>query len=53
MNVAQHKLRILSGLYGILRPLDLINPYRNGTSIKNILGEQLSDFLEEKYYRNN
>ncbi len=25
---AQKKLRILSGLYGILRPLDLIQPYR-------------------------
>ncbi len=25
---AQEHLRILSGLYGILRPLDLINPYR-------------------------
>ena len=49
MNVAQHKLRILSGLYGILRPLDLINPYRleMGTSIKNILGEQLSDFWKK------
>ena len=25
---AQKKLRILSGLYGVLKPLDLINPYR-------------------------
>lgn len=25
---AQHSLRILSGLYGLLRPLDLIMPYR-------------------------
>lgn len=25
---AQHHLRILSGLYGVLRPLDLIQPYR-------------------------
>ena len=25
---AQHHLRILSGLYGVLRPLDLIEPYR-------------------------
>jgi uncharacterized protein len=25
---AQHKLRILSGLYGVLKPLDLIQPYR-------------------------
>ncbi len=31
----QHNLRILSGLYGILKPLDLIQPYRleMGTSI--------------------
>ena len=27
-NFAQRHLRILSGLYGILRPLDLIQPYR-------------------------
>ncbi|MCB9223084.1 MAG: peroxide stress protein YaaA [Crocinitomicaceae bacterium] len=26
--IGQNKLRILSGLYGILRPLDLIQPYR-------------------------
>ena len=25
---AQHRLRILSGLYGVLRPLDAIEPYR-------------------------
>ena len=28
LNFAQKHLRILSGLYGILRPLDLIQPYR-------------------------
>ena len=28
INFAQEHLRILSGLYGILRPLDLIQPYR-------------------------
>jgi len=28
INFAQKHLRILSGLYGILRPLDLIQPYR-------------------------
>jgi cytoplasmic iron level regulating protein YaaA (DUF328/UPF0246 family) len=33
---AQRRLRILSGLYGILRPLDLIQPYRleMGTELK-------------------
>jgi uncharacterized protein len=28
LKTAQRKLRILSGLYGVLRPLDLIQPYR-------------------------
>jgi len=28
IEAAQNKLRILSGLYGVLRPLDLIRPYR-------------------------
>lgn len=28
LRFAQHHLRILSGLYGVLRPLDLIQPYR-------------------------
>lgn len=28
LRFAQHHLRILSGLYGILRPLDLMRPYR-------------------------
>lgn len=34
---AQNHLRILSGLYGLLRPLDLIQPYRleMGTSLKH------------------
>jgi uncharacterized protein len=28
LQFAQHHLRILSGLYGLLRPLDMIQPYR-------------------------
>ena len=28
LDFAQQHLRILSGLYGVLRPLDLIQPYR-------------------------
>ncbi|WP_396192033.1 peroxide stress protein YaaA [Flavobacterium sp.] len=28
INILQNKLRILSGLYGLLKPLDLIQPYR-------------------------
>ena len=49
LNFAQSKLRILSGLYGLLRPLDKISPYRleMGTSIKSTLGQQLSDFWKE------
>jgi cytoplasmic iron level regulating protein YaaA (DUF328/UPF0246 family) len=36
MESMQDKLRILSGLYGILKPLDEIRPYRleMGTSLK-------------------
>ena len=43
---AQKNLRILSGLYGLLRPLDLIQPYRleMGTKVKNANGKDLYDF---------
>ena len=43
---AQKSLRILSGLYGILRPLDLIQPYRleMGTKLKNSRGKDLYEF---------
>jgi cytoplasmic iron level regulating protein YaaA (DUF328/UPF0246 family) len=43
---AQRHLRILSGLYGILRPLDLILPYRleMATRIANDRGATLYDF---------
>lgn len=36
MAVGQEKLRILSGMYGLLKPMDLIQPYRleMGTSFK-------------------
>lgn len=39
-------VRILSGLYGILRPLDLIQPYRleMGTALKNSRGNNLYEF---------
>ncbi|WP_372944656.1 peroxide stress protein YaaA [Muriicola sp.] len=42
----QEKLRILSGLYGILRPLDLIQPYRleMGTTLKIGRRKNLYDF---------
>jgi len=43
---AQKHLRILSGLYGVLRPLDLIQPYRleMGTKFANPRGKDLYEF---------
>jgi len=43
---AQQHLRILSGLYGVLRPLDLMQPYRleMGTALRNASGKTLYDF---------
>lgn len=43
---AQQHLRILSGLYGVLRPLDLIQAYRleMGTKLANPEGENLYEF---------
>ena len=43
---AQGRLRILSGLYGLLRPLDLIQPYRleMGTKLSNARGANLYEF---------
>lgn len=43
---AQRHLRILSGLYGILRPLDLMQPYRleMGTRLENARGRDLYAF---------
>jgi cytoplasmic iron level regulating protein YaaA (DUF328/UPF0246 family) len=43
---AQDHLRILSGLYGLLRPLDLIQPYRleMGTRLANAEGPDLYAF---------
>ncbi len=43
---AQTHLRILSGLYGVLKPLDLIQPYRleMGTKLDNQAGKDLYQF---------
>ncbi len=43
---AQKHLRILSGLYGLLRPLDLMQPYRleMGTALPNKRGKNLYAF---------
>lgn len=48
-NFAQKNLRILSGLYGLLKPLDLIQPYRleMGTKLKNKNGKDLYSFWGE------
>lgn len=50
VNFAQKHLRILSGLYGILRPLDLMLPYRleMGTKLKNKAGKDLYAFWGSK-----
>lgn len=44
--VAQQKVRILSGLYGVLRPFDAIKPYRleMGSKLVNPRGKSLYDF---------
>lgn len=50
LDFAQNHLRILSGLYGALRPLDLMQPYRleMGTAFKNIRGKDLYAFWGER-----
>ncbi len=46
LDYAQSHLRILSGLYGVLKPLDLIQPYRleMGTKLANETGKNLYEF---------
>jgi len=50
LDFAQKHLRILSGLYGVLRPLDLIQPYRLEMAIKlaNPRGKDLYAFWCER-----
>ncbi|MGI4814847.1 MAG: peroxide stress protein YaaA [Janthinobacterium lividum] len=50
LKFAQKHLRILSGLYGVLRPLDLIQPYRleMGTRLTNARGKDLYAFWGER-----
>ncbi|MCY4533216.1 MAG: peroxide stress protein YaaA [Gammaproteobacteria bacterium] len=49
-NFAQKNLRILSGLYGLLRPLDLIQPYRleMGVRLPNNRGKDLYAFWGDR-----
>ena len=46
LDFAQKNVRMLSGLYGVLRPLDLIQPYRleMGTRLSNTEGNILYDY---------
>jgi len=46
LDFAQQQVRILSGLYGLLKPLDLMQPYRleMGTKFRNEAGKDLYAF---------
>ncbi len=50
---SQSHLRILSGLYGMLRPLDLMQPYRleMGTKLENPAGRDLYAFWRDRLTR--
>jgi cytoplasmic iron level regulating protein YaaA (DUF328/UPF0246 family) len=50
INYAQKHVRILSGLYGILKPLDLMQPYRleMGTKLSTRKGKNLYEFWDDK-----
>jgi cytoplasmic iron level regulating protein YaaA (DUF328/UPF0246 family) len=50
LDYAQQHLRMLSGLYGLLRPLDLMMPYRleMGTKLANARGKDLYAFWGER-----
>jgi cytoplasmic iron level regulating protein YaaA (DUF328/UPF0246 family) len=49
LEFSQGHLRILSGLYGVLRPLDIMQAYRleMGTKFENAAGKNLYDFWGE------
>ena len=53
ISFAQDHTRILSGLYGVLKPLDLMMPYRleMSTQLKNRIGKNLYEFWSEKLSR--
>jgi len=50
LETAQKRLRILSGLYGVLRPLDLMQPYRleMGTRLNTPRGKNLYEFWGDR-----
>jgi len=61
LDYAQKHLRILSGLYGCLRPLDLIQPYRlemktklhnpRGSDLYKFWGERITDSINKELVR--
>ena len=54
LKFAQKHLRILSGLYGILRPMDIMKPYRleMGTKLETSKGKNLYEFWGELVQNN-
>lgn len=51
LQYAQKHLRTFSGLYGLLRPLDLISPYRLEAKAKNVYqfwGDKITKFLNQE-----
>ena len=54
LKFAQKHLRILSGLYGILRPMDVIKPYRleMGTKLQTSKGKNLYEFWGNAIHEN-
>lgn len=50
IDFAQKHIRILSGLYGVLKPLDLMQPYRleMGTKLKNGKFKNLYEFWDNR-----
>ena len=54
LKYAQKHLRILSGLYGILRPMDIMKPYRleMGTKLETSKGKNLYEFWGELVQNN-
>jgi cytoplasmic iron level regulating protein YaaA (DUF328/UPF0246 family) len=53
LDFAQENLRILSGLYGLLKPKDLIYPYRleMGIKLKTKSGNNLYKFWEDRLHQ--
>ena len=63
LDYAQQHLRIISGLYGLLRPLDLMQPYRlemglklktrNAADLYEFWGEKITDALNQLLEKKN